>query len=125
MKQEIKTGEDVKLLVNTFYDAVNQDELLAPIFNDHAKVDWESHLPVMYDFWSSILLGSTAYKGRPFPKHLRLPITTEHFGRWVELFTKTIDTHFEGVKANEAKQKAASIAQIFQMKMGFIDIKRT
>lgn len=122
MKRDIETEEDVKLLVDTFYAHVNEDGLLAPVFNNVAKVNWQHHLPVMYNFWSSLLFGSMAYKGQPFPKHTRLPIKQEHFGRWVILFTQTIEELFEGVKAEEAKYKAKSIARIFQMRMGLLSI---
>lgn len=118
IKKDIATETDIKLLVDTFYDNVNQDELLSPVFNDFAQVDWQHHLPIMYRFWSTVLFGSMAYKGQPFPKHLRLPVDRQHFSRWISLFTQTVDILFEGEKATEAKQKATSIAQIFQMKMG-------
>lgn len=117
MKKDIEGEDDIKLLVDTFYDNVNQDNLLSPIFNSFAKVDWSLHLPVMYNFWSTVLFGSMAYKGQPFPKHLRLPIERTHFSRWTNLFTSTVDELFEGSKAEEAKQKALSIAHVFQLKM--------
>ncbi|MBD1398539.1 group III truncated hemoglobin [Pontibacter sp. JH31] len=120
MKGDITGEQDIKLLVDTFYGKVNDDELLGPIFNGFAQVNWEHHLPVMYSFWSSVLFGTMAYKGQPFPKHMRLPINRQHFARWVELFTQTADELFEGQKTQELKQKASSIAQIFQMKMGLI-----
>lgn len=122
MRKDLENEADIKTLVDTFYESVNKDELLAPIFNEFAEVDWSHHLPVMYSFWSSVLFGSMAYKGQPFPKHMRLPIQKQHFQRWISLFTQSIDELFEGPKANEAKQKATSIAQIFQMKMGFLDV---
>jgi hemoglobin len=121
MKKELNSEDDIKILVDAFYDSVGKDSLLSPIFNDFAKVDWTQHLPVMYSFWSAVLFGTTTYKGQPFPKHLPLPVTAEHFTRWVQLFTGTIDSLFEGVKAEEAKQKAASIAQVFQMRLGLIN----
>jgi hemoglobin len=121
-KKDIETEADIKLLIDTFYDNVNNDELLSPVFNDFAQIDWQQHLPVMYSFWSTVLFGSMAYKGQPFPKHLRLPIEKQHFSRWIALFTQTVEDLFEGTKASEAKQKAASIAQIFQMKMGLFSM---
>ncbi|MBB6612965.1 group III truncated hemoglobin [Pontibacter sp. Tf4] len=121
MKRDIENEEDIKLLVDTFYDHVNKDELLGPVFNDFAKIDWDHHLPLMYRFWSTVLFGSMSYKGQPFPKHMRLPINREHFGRWIELFLKTVDELFEGMMAEEIKQKATSIAQVFQMRLGLID----
>jgi hemoglobin len=113
----IQTKEDVVFLVDRFYEKVNTDDLLAPIFNDFAKVNWETHMPVMYAFWSSILLGEASYSGRPFPKHLPLPIQKEHFNRWLELFHRTVDDNFEGELAIEAKNRASTIAQIFSHKI--------
>ena len=113
----IHTKEDVIYLVDSFYEKVNQDELLSPIFNDFAKVDWESHMPTMYSFWSSILLGEESYSGRPFPKHLPLPIKQKHFDRWLELFHQTVDENFKGELAIEAKSRASNIAQIFSFKI--------
>jgi hemoglobin len=121
MKRDIENEDDIKGLVDTFYDHVNLDELLGPVFNDFAKIDWDHHLPVMYNFWSTVLFGSMTYKGQPFPKHMRLPIAKEHFTRWIELFVKTVDELYEGAKAEEIKQKVLSIAQVFQMRLGLMD----
>lgn len=121
MKKEIKTREDIVLLVNAFYERVKEDELLAPIFNDVAKINWTSHLPVMYDFWAMVLLGDTTYKGNPMTPHLALnkkfALTQEHFNRWLDLFNKTIDAHFKGDKAEEARTRAVSIAGLMQHKI--------
>ena len=116
-KDDIRNKEDVELMVNSFYDLVRQDDLLGPIFNDIAKVDWGSHLPRMYQFWESILFGAATYQGRPFPKHAVLPITPEHFERWVTLFTTSVNRLFAGPKTEEAKFRAQSIAGIFQNKL--------
>ncbi len=116
-KRDIKSIEDIELLVNKFYEKVNQDDLLAWIFNDLSKVNWRAHLPVMYDFWSSILLGTKAYKGQPFDVHLYLPVDRRHFDRWVGLFEETVDENFSGSIAKEAKLRANSISEIFQYKI--------
>lgn len=117
---DIKNIEDIILLVDRFYDKVNEDSLLSPVFNEFAKVNWEEHLPVMYSFWSAVLFDTNVYKGQPLTSHINLPISTEHFHRWLELFKKTVDENFEGDKAVEAKEKADSIANIFQTKLGLI-----
>jgi hemoglobin len=122
-KPDITTQEDVQLLVDTFYASVQADHLLSPVFNDFAKVNWSHHLPVMYSFWNTLLFGKMDYKGQPFPKHLALPIEARHFKRWLFLFTETVNNLFEGEKAEEAKQRAASIAQLFQYKMGLLPHK--
>lgn len=114
---DIISEADVRLLVDRFYTRVQQDDLLSPIFNQIAKVQWVHHLPTMYDFWSSLLLGTSRYRGRPFPKHLPLPIDSRHFRRWLSLFSETVDAHFAGPVADEAIRKAGNLATIFEHRM--------
>jgi hemoglobin len=115
---DIATPEDIKLLVDSFYARVREDELIGPIFNDVARVDWEHHLPLLYKFWGTLLFRSAEYKGNPFSKHLFLPVDKAHFQRWVSLFVSTVDNLFAGPKAEEAKGYARSIADTFQNRMG-------
>jgi hemoglobin len=117
---DLTTPEDVRVLIDSFYDKVNRDELLAPIFNDFARVDWAAHLPTMYRFWESMLFGAGTYEGAPFPKHAVLPVQKHHFARWLALFKETVDAHFSGPKAEEAKGRAASIADTFAQRMGLL-----
>lgn len=116
-RDDIKTRADVKRLVDSFYDKVKTDTLLAPVF---AHVNWPQHLPVMYNFWSSVLFGDMTYSGNPLARHLPLKIGAEHFTRWLKLFTKTVDEHFEGFNARQAKYRAKTVAQLFQYKMGLM-----
>lgn len=111
---------DIRIFVDAFYDDVQKDDLLGPIFNDVAKVNWEEHLPLLYQFWDTLLFRSGTFKGQPLAKHLPLPVTKAHFERWLSLFTRTIDTHFSGPKAEEAKNFARSIADTFQLRMGLL-----
>lgn len=114
---DIQTETDVKKLVDAFYDKVNADALLAPVFNDFAQVDWATHLPRMYDFWSSLLLHTSRYRGQPFLKHLLLPIAGPHFQRWLALFLLTVDELFTGPVANEAKLRAQNITHVFENRL--------
>lgn len=118
--RDITTADDVRTLVDSFYEKVNRDDLLAPVFNEVAGVKWAEHLPTMYRFWESMLLGAGTYQGAPFPKHAVLPVQKEHFARWLALFVETVDGHFEGPKAEEAKGRAASIADTFAQRMGLL-----
>ena len=124
---DITSEADVRRFVDAFYDGVMQDDLLGPIFNDVAAVDWDEHLPTMYSFWSSILLGTCTYKGAPFPAHwaLKEHITRDHFARWLLLFERTIDSLFTGEMAEAAKQRARNIAMVFQVKMGLWSVEAT
>lgn len=118
---DIETEADVRLLVDQFYGSIREDALLNPIFTDVAQVDWSHHLPKMYAFWNSMILGIPGYSGAPFPPHSVLPVDRSHFVRWLDLFKATVDTHFSGPRATRAKDAAASIAHTFAMRMGLID----
>jgi hemoglobin len=115
--KEIAQREDIILLVNNFYEKVKMDDLLGPLF---AHVNWPAHLPVMYKFWSSMLLGEQSYQGNPFQKHVALAIGAEHFDRWLELFHLTVEENFSGDKASELKDRARSIAGVWQYKLGLM-----
>jgi hemoglobin len=105
----------IEKLVNAFYHKVNRDDLLAPLF---AHVDWPKHLPVMYRFWASLLLGERSYDGNPFEKHMRLSLQAGHFERWLMLFHQTVDELYAGEMAAQAKDRALSIARVWQHKLG-------
>lgn len=120
MKQEIRTIEEVKELVDKFYRKVNADNLLSPVFNTEVKINWEAHLPKMYKFWSTQLIGTGDYTGRPFPPHTELHIDPAHFERWIKLFMETVNENFIGEVAETAKEKAKNIAEIFQHKLGLL-----
>ncbi|GAA3922881.1 group III truncated hemoglobin [Hymenobacter algoricola] len=116
-RPDIQTEADIKRLVDAFYDKVNADPLLAPVFNDFAHVDWPAHLPQMYDFWSSLLLHTSRYRGQPFLKHIPLPIAGEHFQRWLSLFQGTVAELFAGPVADEARLRAQNIAHVFESRL--------
>ncbi|MEL6865707.1 MAG: group III truncated hemoglobin [Bacteroidota bacterium] len=119
-KSDITDEEDVILMVDSFYQKVRVDDLLGPVFNDVAQVDWEVHLPKMYGFWNKLILGQPTYKGNPFAVHVPLPIHAEHFDRWIQLFEQNINEHFTGAIAEHTKLRAQSIAHIFQSKLKYI-----
>ena len=117
--KDIMTLEDIKTLVNTFYEKVRQDELLAPIFNEQIQDHWPQHLEKMYAFWQTVLLDERTYLGSPFPPHAQLPVDHSHFQRWMELFIITADTLFRGEKAKEAKWRAGKMAEMFESKIEY------
>lgn len=121
LKKDIENREDIELLVNTFYGKVKQDGVIGYLFTHVAKLDFERHLPVMYNFWETTLLGKLSYKGNPMTVHIQLDkkesLTAAHFDRWVELFTETVDEHFAGEHASEAKNRARQIAHLMRFKM--------
>ena len=121
MKKDIQNRADIELLVNTFYDKIKNDPAIWYIFTDVSKIDWEKHLPNMYDFWDNILFYSGSYKGSPMNLHTHLnKITTlkkKHFNRWTGLFTSTVDELFSGKNADLIKQRALGISAIMQQNL--------
>lgn len=121
MKKDIEDKADIQLLVDSFYEKVKADPVIGFIFNDIVKVNWERHLPVMYDFWENTLFYTGVYLGNPMEMHRRLnqliPLTAEHFQQWTNLFTSTVDELFAGEKAVLAKQRAISISTVMQIKI--------
>ncbi|MDB5128725.1 group III truncated hemoglobin [Mucilaginibacter sp.] len=118
-RPEILTIDDIKLLVDTFYQRIQTDKLLGPIFNEQIQDRWPIHLEKMYRFWQTVLLEEYTYNGAPFPPHAKLPVGPEHFAQWLELFTQTIDELFTGEKADEAKWRAGKMATMFMAKIEY------
>jgi hemoglobin len=117
MPQDIETLDDIKQLVNRFYDQVRADTLLGPVFEARIQNRWPEHLEKMYRFWQTVLLDEHTYEGSPFPPHAKLPVDHAHFAQWIQLFTATIDEMFAGNKTEEAKWRANRMAEMFEMKL--------
>lgn len=122
MKSDIQHIDDVKYLVNEFYKRVRQDDLLAPVFNKALENRWDEHLRKMVRFWQTVLLGEHTYNGYPFKPHAPLPISKNHFDRWILLFEKTIDEKYDGENAFIAKRQASKMSSLFQMKLKQIEM---
>jgi len=117
--KDITNIEDIKLMVDTFYSNVRKDELIGSIFDEKIGDRWPEHLEKMYRFWQTILLEEHTYSGSPFPPHKQLPVEKQHFTRWMEIFTETVNTLFEGPLAEEAKFRGQSMAEIFNHKIEY------
>jgi hemoglobin len=121
MKATIKNEEDVKLLVDSFYDKVLKDPTIGFIFTEVNPIVMENHMPVMYLFWNSILLGNPGYVGNIMEKHIDLnekfKLTKAHFDQWLKLWINTVNENFEGTKADEAISRATSIAAVLQFQL--------
>ena len=80
---DINDKEDIKIFVDSFYNKVQKDELLGPIFSSKIPDgNWSNHLERMYSFWNTVLFAHRDYRGNPFSKHASLPIQAPHFERW-------------------------------------------
>jgi hemoglobin len=119
-KKDIENRDDIEKLVRRFYAKVIPDDLIGSFFIQTIKVNWETHLPKMYDFWEDLVFGTTKFSGNPMQAHIHVhslePMKEEHFERWLKLFRETLDENFSGPVAEKAMQRAISIATVIRIK---------
>ena len=113
---DIENRADIDRLMVLFYRRAMVDERIGRFFTDVVQLDLDEHLPVIGDFWESVLFGTTAYR-----RHGRTPLTVhaeldqksrlepEHFDRWIALFTAAVDELFIGPRAEGLKLRAGAI----------------
>jgi hemoglobin len=121
MKKDIDKRADLELLMEKFYSKLLADASISYLFKDVAKIDLSKHLPVLVDFWESILFQADTYRKNAMKIHTDLhqqsPLQSQHFKTWLGYFHATVDELFEGEKAELAKQRATSIATVMQIKL--------
>ena len=121
MKTDIQDRRDIELLMNSFYDKVKLNPVIGHFFSEVIPVNWEKHLPIMYDFWENIVFASGTYSGNPMVAHKKLhglhAFSKSDFEEWLKVFKQTVDELFEGEKAELIKQRAQSIATVMQLKI--------
>ncbi len=118
-RKDITTIEDIKLMVDSFYGKVRNDALIGPIFNGVIQNRWPQHLEKMYRFWQTVLLEEHTYYGAPFPPHAKLPVEQKHFDAWLKLWYATLEEHFIGPRAEEAKWRGDKMAAMFLSKIEY------
>ena len=121
MVHDLANRDDVEQLVVAFYERAFRDPLIGPIFTDVARMDLAAHLPVMCDFWETVLFRSGAYRRNALQVHVALhsrhPLTGAHFARWLRLWDATVDERFAGPAADRAKLQASRIAESMQRRL--------
>lgn len=125
--KDIENREDIDLLMRRFYERAMADDLIGFIFTDVAMLDLDHHLPLIGDFWETIVFQTPAYArhGRnPLQVHGELNAKTdllpEHFKRWLEIFTETTEGLFAGERADFIKLRAEAIAERMHQFVGGI-----
>jgi hemoglobin len=112
--------EQIETLVHRFYERIQHEPLLAPVFA--ARIDneqWPQHLDKMVRFWSTILKGSNRYLGNPMVVHSSLPgITEAHFSRWLALFREVAEAHLPQVLADAILQRAERMGNSLVVALG-------
>lgn len=107
---DLDSRTQVHDMVVAFYRAIVFDEVLEPVFDEIAEVDWPSHIPRLVDYWCRILLGDPSYTGAMLAAHqhvdARAAFRPEWFDRWHQLFVETVDAGWSGPGADRAKAHA-------------------
>lgn len=111
----------ISAVVDRFYASARIDPLLGPVFNRViCDAAWRSHLELISDFWSSLLLGTRRYNGRPMPKHLVIgDLEDKHFVRWLSLFRETVEALCEPAVSALFVDRAERIAHSFRLGIAF------
>ncbi|GAA1645041.1 hypothetical protein GCM10009679_57570 [Saccharothrix algeriensis] len=114
VRTDIADRADITALVTDFYTRVYADDLIGPIFTEVARLDLAAHLPIMCDFWESVLLNPGTYRRNALAPHValsrRAALERRHFDRWLRLWHETLDDRHEGPRADQAKRQAIRIA---------------
>lgn len=112
--RDILSRDDIAGLLTDFYGRAFTDDLLGPVFVNIARMDLGAHLPVMCDFWQTVLFHTGQYRRNALAPHLQLQAKTQltpaHFERWLRLWSATVDERHAGAKAELAKVQADRMA---------------
>jgi hemoglobin len=120
-KKDIENREDLLILVQEFYKKLLADDSISYLFTEVAKVDLDHHLPVLVDFWDSILFQSDTYRKNAMQPyiilHQKSSVNKQHFETWLRYFNETVDELFSGNNSFIIKERALSIATVMKIKL--------
>jgi len=112
---DLSTCADIDALLRDFYSRALIDEELVEPFTELREQGLESHLPVMCDFWETVLFGTKSYRGSALTVHKGLhethPLTVVHFQRWLVLWIEVVEERHAGPFATRAVVQASRMAR--------------
>ena len=116
---DVTERADIDDIVTRFYQMLLDDPIIGYIFTDVVKINLESHLPIIVDFWQDSLFANTLatrrYTGNTLQKHLaihaQIPLRAGHFTRWLYLFEKAVSAKHAGQNTDKMRHKAQIVAQ--------------
>ncbi len=119
--KDIATRADIEAMMGSFYKKAFTDELIGFFFTEVVPLDLEKHVPKITDFWETVLFDKSSYRGNILGVHEHIhslsAFRNEHFDRWLQIFTQTVDALYAGENAEKAKQRAESIATVMKIKL--------
>lgn len=120
-ERDIETRADLELVLKRFYDKALSDEAIGNFFTEVVPLHLPTHLPLIVDFWESVVFGSRGYSKDVMGIHRQIhslaPISKAHLDRWAGLFSATVEEHFSGKNATLMVQRARSIATMMDLKL--------
>lgn len=121
MKPDIAGRADLEVLMNEFYAKVQHDDTIGYIFTEVVNLDFAVHIPIICDFWESMLFGKRKYRGNVMATHIHLDkkerLLPEHFDRWSAIFHETVDSLFEGTVTNDLKNRVELMRKLMLFKV--------
>ena len=118
---DIKNRQDLETLMVAFYSVAMTDEVIGFFFTEVVPLDLTKHIPLITDFWETVLFDKAAYRGNVFGVHEHIHqlsgFEDKHFERWVLLFKQSVDASFAGGNAEKIKQRAESIATVMRIRL--------
>ena len=119
--EDIADRADIERLIVAFYGAAFDDPRIGPVFTDIAHMDLDAHLPIMADFWETVLFRAGTYSRNALQVHVALNrrrrLDAGDFARWLEIWTATVDRMFAGPVAERAKLQAERIAGAIERRL--------
>jgi hemoglobin len=119
--RDLVDRSDVEMLLRRFYGRVFADCVLEESFTALRASGLESHLPVMCDFWETVLFRAGLYHRNALSVHRQLdarhPLYAKHFVRWLTLWNAAVDEMYRGAVAERAKVQAARIAKAMHRRL--------
>jgi hemoglobin len=119
--RDLENRNDIESLLQRFYESAFADDLIGIYFTEVVPLDLETHIPVIADFWESVIFNTHGYRKNVMEVHAHIhrlkEIKKEHLDRWVALFTNTVNDYYDGPNANRIKQRAVSIATLMDIKL--------
>ena len=104
-------------LVDRFYDRVQADPVLGPVFNPVVH-DWAEHKALLTSFWCSVALRAATYRGNPMAVHRPLPIDAAHFDHWLALWRDTAQSLLPAEQADTMVDYAQRIGRSLRYGLG-------
>ncbi len=124
-RADLADRADIEALLRRFYGRVLDDDLLAEPFTEVRAKGLDSHIPVMCDFWETVLFRAGRYKGSALHVHRdvhgRTPLSGRHFVRWLTAWQDTVDEMYCGPVAEHAKVQASRIAWAMNRRLTGVD----